>query len=178
MIERHTIDFARVSFNVISDPDRGTITLQFDQAGAGRGFRSRDPTSHSPTVWRRGLSRLRSLEHRRTRVHSCCPERGHPHPDYPDVLCFEMQRQAWLASTEAALATFLGFLRATAGIPADVWLAARSGSGMSLAQTDRSTQATPQRSPENTLRRVFQQVRVEQKEGPQTSRKKSSRPVG
>ena len=37
MIERHTIDFARVSFNVVSDADRGTITLQFDQAGGGLG---------------------------------------------------------------------------------------------------------------------------------------------
>ena len=36
MIERHTIDFARVSFNIISDADRATITLQFDQAGGAR----------------------------------------------------------------------------------------------------------------------------------------------
>jgi len=35
MSERHTVDFIRGSFNVVSDAERKTITLQFESSGDG-----------------------------------------------------------------------------------------------------------------------------------------------
>ena len=113
MIERHTIDFNRVSFNVISDADRQTITLQFDRIGSGlesiqrilRAVRRRfgEGIASRLSRWRTGQGNPFAL-----------PARIRPHPEYQDVLCFEIgvKRDARM---EAALATLLDFLRQLPG---------------------------------------------------------------
>jgi hypothetical protein len=140
MPERHTIDFARCSFNVVTDADRRTITLQFEdafRAPQGGRRRRRRPSLASQiitlrfedafpggsvvsdsvdrilkalrrrfgrgllvrmTQWRRGESNPLLL-----------PRRGHPHPDNPDVLSFEIGVKDG-SKVEGALATLLDFL--------------------------------------------------------------------
>ncbi len=160
MIERHTIDFARVSFNVISDSDRSTITLQFDQAGGAAA------SIHGilRAVQRRFgggfLSRLRRLSTGDSSPF-VLPGRGNPHPDYPDVFCFELGVKPGTTS-EAALAMLLNFVeqlpgyQRTYGSPLDpdkVTERGRTGS-----QHDASTVA------QNTLLEFFKR-RVERTKG-------------
>jgi hypothetical protein len=113
MIERHTIDFARVSFNVISDADRGTITLQFAQAGGGR----ESIRGILRAIQRRFGGGVVSRLNRWSTGESnafVLPQGSKPHPDYPDVICFAIGVKPG-ARMEAALATFLDFLRQLPG---------------------------------------------------------------
>lgn len=117
MPERHTIDFARCSFNIVTDADRRTITLQFENPFPG------------PTVVPESVDRILKDLRRRfgggilgrlIRWSSgesdplVLPRRGLPHPDNPDVLCFEIGVKDG-AKVEGALATLLDFLRRQPG---------------------------------------------------------------
>ena len=114
MIDRHSIEFDRAIFNVIADGDRRTITLQFQHTTIlerrvierilaairrrfGEGITSR------LTRWRAGQSNPLLL-----------PGHAISHPEYPDVLCFEMRVKAGEA-VEATLATVLDFIREQPG---------------------------------------------------------------
>jgi hypothetical protein len=117
MAERHTVDFARCSFNVINDADRRTITVQFENPFPGprvvpesvdrilKAIRQRfgGGIVGRLTRWSRGESNPLVL-----------PQRGHAHPDNPDVLCFEIGVKDG-ARIEGALATLLDFLRRQPG---------------------------------------------------------------
>jgi hypothetical protein len=113
MTERHTIDFARVSFNIVSDADRGTITLQFDQAGGGDGSIAgilraihQQFGDGIPCRIRRWISGERNP--------LVVSRRARPHPEYPDVLRFEISVKPG-ERIEGALAMFLDFLRQQPG---------------------------------------------------------------
>jgi hypothetical protein len=113
MIERHTIDFARVSFNIVSDADRATITLQFDQAGGGR----ESIPGILRAIQRRFGGGVMSRLNRWSTGESnpfVLPQTSRPHPDYPDVICFAIGLKPG-ARMEAALATFLDFLQQLPG---------------------------------------------------------------
>jgi hypothetical protein len=114
MIERHSIEFDRAIFNVIADSDRRTITLQFQHTTIlerrvierilaairrrfGEGIRSR------LIRWRAGQSKPLLL-----------PARGVTHPEYPDLLSYEIKVKAD-DGVEAALATLLNFIRELPG---------------------------------------------------------------
>jgi hypothetical protein len=143
MPERHTIDFARGSFNLVTDADRRTITLQFEDAfRALPGRRHRRPSLEwrimslrfedafpGGRVVSESIDRiLKALRQRfgggilgglnrwsrRERNPLVLPRRGHPHLDNPDVLCFEIGVKDG-AKVEAALATLLDFLRRQPG---------------------------------------------------------------
>jgi hypothetical protein len=117
MAERHTVDFVRDSFNLVSDAERRTITLQFEsyldrrkpipqpigrilkaiESRYGGGLMSR------LTRWRRGESNPLVL-----------PSRSQPHPDNPEVLCFEIGVRPG-ATMESALASLCEYLRQQPG---------------------------------------------------------------
>jgi len=115
MSERHTVDFDQISFNVISDAERETITLQFDatsgtygreqtkriiQAITGRfgpGIRSR------ASRWLTGLGDPLALV-----------RRSGTHPENPDVLCLELSVKRGVC-VESALAELVEFLRRQPG---------------------------------------------------------------
>ncbi len=118
MPERHSVDFRQVSFNIISDAERGTITLQYPSARGG--------SSDCEVMEIRQV--LRSLKRRYGggiggrlgRWYSgmdspfVLPSCSEPHPTNPDVLCFEIRvRQG--ERLESALATFLEFARQQPG---------------------------------------------------------------
>src|SRR4051794_26784689 len=90
MPERHSVDFERVSFNIISDARRATITLQFPSE---YGSELMDIRQILKSIMRRYGSGIRG---RLGRWHSgavsplVVPSRSKPHPEDPDVLCFEM----------------------------------------------------------------------------------------
>ena len=110
MIERHSIEFGRVIFNVVSDADRRTMTLQFQ--------------SNSSRV-RQSITRLlRAIERRfgdgiASRLRRWHSGQGNPlmlpagttrHPEYGDVLLFEIGVKPGV-SMEDALALLLDYLR-------------------------------------------------------------------
>ena len=114
MIERHSIDFDWVIFNVVSDADRHTMTLQFE--------------SNSPLV-RQGIRRiLRAIEQRfgngiASRLRRWHSGQGNPfvlpagtttHPEYGDVLFFEIGVKPGVRM-EDALASLLDHLRQLPG---------------------------------------------------------------
>lgn len=126
MAERHTIDFKQCSFNVLSDGDRGTITLQFERAGQGRRAVGR-PIAQVLTALQRAygsgivgrLHRLGSAEDDMLRL----PTESKPHPDNPDVLCFEIEVKPGCAM-DTALGAVLALLQQpeylrTLGAPLD-----------------------------------------------------------
>jgi hypothetical protein len=113
MPERHSIDFTRASVNIISDAERRTITLQYEKPlgppdaikpilGAiskkfGTGIKDR------VNRWKRGETSPFQLS-------------GHakPHPENPDVQCFEMNVSA-SERMDSALAALLECLRQQPG---------------------------------------------------------------
>ena len=110
MIERHSIEFGRVIFNVVSDADQHTMTLQFQ--------------SNSSSV-RQGITRLlRAIERRfgdgiARRLSRWHNGQGNPlmlptgtttHPEYDDVLFFEIGVKPGVRM-EDALALLLDYLR-------------------------------------------------------------------
>jgi hypothetical protein len=117
MSERHSVDFARDSFNVICDTDRHSITLQFEFSRNGRApvtdsmarilkaIRSRYGGGVVCRLnrWRRGEGRP-----------LVPPARSRPHPENPDVYCFEMRVDQG-EKIESALAGLLEFLRQQPG---------------------------------------------------------------
>ena len=113
MTERHSVEFARVGFNVISDDVRGTLTLQFDAARP-----IPDPMNQILLAIRREYSdgiasRLRRW--RTVQTNMFVPSaRIQPHPTNPDVHCFEIGVKDG-AAMEAALETLLSFLRQLPG---------------------------------------------------------------
>ena len=114
MIERHSIEFDRVIFNVISDDDRRTIALQFEFIAAIE--RSAIQRVLSAMYWRFGngvRSRLRRWIARQGNPF-VLPASSTSHPDYPDVLCFEIAVKPG-ERVEAAVATLLDFVRQLPG---------------------------------------------------------------
>ena len=94
MIERHSFEFDRAIFNVIADADRRTLTLQFQ---------------HTTILERRSVGRILTAIRRRfgngitSRLSRwktgqastlMLPGHGVSHPEYPDVLCFELKVKA------------------------------------------------------------------------------------
>lgn len=113
MSERHTIEFDGFGANILSDGERGTISLQFDVSDSrqairpmlnairrcfGHGIRSR------LTRWMTGqgdpLLRLTS--------------RDEPHPDNPDVIRVEMRVKEGV-HIDSALAALIAFFRRQPG---------------------------------------------------------------
>lgn len=117
MSERHTVDFARCSFNVVTDSDRRTITLQFDNEWSGL---QSEPIARLIKAIRQryGAGVLARLNRWRTgeRHPFILPPRCLPHPDNPDVLCYEIGVRGEGGGTmDSALATLLEFLRQQPG---------------------------------------------------------------
>lgn len=141
MPERHTVVFQRCHFNVITDHDRRTITLQFEESDPfleivlGRDGRPIKPR-RSPSVG--GLARmlsnrpidriLRALDRRfdnglagwlsRWRTGGESPlvlaAKAEVHPENPDVVCFRIGVKA-NHPTDAALAALLSYIRTLPG---------------------------------------------------------------
>ncbi len=114
MTERHSFEFDRAIFNVIADADRRTITLQFQE---------------TTVLERRVVERILTAIRRRfgdgitSRFSRWTAGQGNPlllpgrilsHPEYPDVLCFEIRVKPG-DEVEAALATLLDFIRELPG---------------------------------------------------------------
>jgi hypothetical protein len=109
MPERHTVDFKRCSFNVVCDGERRTITLQFDTWDSS----DRPPVGRvlKALRWSYGGGPLSRIGRwiRAERNPFVLPTGSRPHPDNPDVHCFEIGvRQN--ESVEGALGTILGIL--------------------------------------------------------------------
>ncbi len=110
MIERHSIEFGRVIFNVVSDADRHTMTLQFQ---SNMSLVRQSVTRLLCAIeWRFGngiASRLR-------RWHSgqgnplILPAGTTTHPEYDDVLFYEIGVKPDVRM-EDALASLLDYLR-------------------------------------------------------------------
>jgi len=157
MSERHTVDFDRVSFNIISDAEQRTITLQFDTPlwrregdhvkrllkaigrRYGAGFKSR-------------LGRWLAGERESLLV----VKRSGPHAENAEIFCFELgvKRES---KTEAALADLVEFFRRLPGYrrllgqPLDRDQIRR---GFREGSSDDSSQAAA-----DTLRRMFERRR-------------------
>jgi hypothetical protein len=115
MAERHTVDFDRISFNVLSDAERGTITLQFDSE-IGRHQNDQLKRLLSVLRYRYGasfMSRLRRWSVRAPEPLLLVGSSG-PHPENADILCLELRlnREARL---ESALVDLVEFLRRQPG---------------------------------------------------------------
>ena len=117
MAERHTVDFVPDSFNLISDGERRTITLQFE-----RSLEWRKPVPQPigrilKAIKRRyggGLmSRLHRWKHGE-RNPLVLPSRIEPHPENPDVLRFEIGVRPG-ETMESALASLFECLRRQPG---------------------------------------------------------------
>jgi hypothetical protein len=113
MSERHTVDFDRVSINVISDAERGTITLQFDNAFGGLSQNNRILQAIDRRYGVGMLSRLR-----RWIAGLGDPPvlalRSGPHPENPDVSCLVL-RVKRPVGMESALVSLMEFLRRQPG---------------------------------------------------------------
>lgn len=133
MAERHSVEFKTCSFNVLSDEDRGTITLQYDRWGSGGG-RSRKgfPRFFQAVVeecrggfdrQNPGMSRvLQALRGEYGDGLICrfkrwstgapgpfeLPSASVPHRENPDVLCFQIRVVAE-ERMEASLERLLDF---------------------------------------------------------------------
>ena len=117
MSERHTVDFARCSFNIVTDADRRTITLQFDHEAPRLGSR---PISLILKAIRRryGDGPIARLSRWKTGEANpfVLPSHSRSHPDHPDVLCYEMGVKGGGGGTmDSALAALLDFLRRQPG---------------------------------------------------------------
>jgi hypothetical protein len=113
MPEYHTIDFVRGSVNIVSDAERGIITLQFDPACDGA-----EPIG---LIWKAIETRFGGGIP--SRLNRWCmgennplilPRGGKPHPENADVLCFPIGIEADVRM-DAALATLIGFLQQLPG---------------------------------------------------------------
>jgi hypothetical protein len=112
-MEIHTIDLMKGSITIISDAEKGTITLQFDRVGDGLepvkrilkaiGRRYGDGVMGRLSRWRSGESNPFVLA-----------SQSKPHPSNPDVLCFEIRIKPG-ERLESALGTLLGLLRQQPG---------------------------------------------------------------
>jgi hypothetical protein len=117
MPERHSVDFARGSFNVLSDAQARTITLQFERTRGGR-----DPIDSTIRRVLKALDRrhgggITSRLNRWMRGEGnplVLPARPVPHPENPDVLCFEIGVRPG-ERMDSALAGLLDFLRQQPG---------------------------------------------------------------
>jgi hypothetical protein len=113
MSERHTVDFIRGSINILSNGERGTITLQFEKAADGL-----KPISRILKALERryGVGVMRRLSRWRTGESNpfVLPLRTKPHPENPDVLCFEIGVKQG-ERMESALAALIEFLRRQPG---------------------------------------------------------------
>lgn len=117
MSERHSVDFVRASFNVVSDAEKRTITLQFDHSGF-----ILHPISPPVRLVLRAFERrygagiLSRLNRWKTGETSelALPRQSNPHPENPDVFCFEIGVRPGVRM-ETALATVLLFLRQQPG---------------------------------------------------------------
>ena len=113
MAERHSIDFIRASVNIISDTQRRTITLQYEKWPG-------PPDAMKPILG--AISRKfgtgvrdrfrRWLRGENTQFVRTGPSK--PHPENPDVHCFEMIVKEG-QTIDSALAGLLGFLRQQPG---------------------------------------------------------------
>jgi hypothetical protein len=113
MPEIHTVDFRRGSINIISNAERATITLQF--AGDRDAVESVDRILKA--IRRRyGDGLINRLSRWRTGEGSSfvLPLHSRPHPESPDILCFEIGVNRG-GGLESALATLLEFLRQQPG---------------------------------------------------------------
>jgi hypothetical protein len=126
MPERQSVEFERVVFNVISDEERGTITLQFSGAG-GRSRESREIEAILNAIegrYAKGIRSRPSPEGLGSASPLVLPLRSKPHPEAPDVLCFEMRVKPG-ERMGSVLADFMDFLsqqpgyRRTFGNPLD-----------------------------------------------------------
>jgi hypothetical protein len=117
MPERHTVDFDRASLNLLSDPGKHTITLQFERSPGGR-------NRVSPTLGRNlnalqgryGVGVISRLNRWRKGAPNpfVLPSRSKPHPENPDVLCFEIGVNQG-ETMDSALAQLLDFFRQQPG---------------------------------------------------------------
>jgi hypothetical protein len=116
MPERHTVDFARCSFNVVSDGERRSIILQFHPQAAGS---KREPIALIFKALRRryGGGLIAHLNRWRTgEGHPfVLPPRTEPHPDCPEVLCYRIRVRPGGGTMDSALATLLEFFREQPG---------------------------------------------------------------
>jgi hypothetical protein len=113
MSERHTIDFARASFNVVSDAERNTITLQFESSG-GDQERVNPPIARVLKAIERRYGTGIASRLKRWRTGECnplvLPSGSTPHPENSEVFCFEIGVEPG-ERLEFALATLFEFLR-------------------------------------------------------------------
>jgi hypothetical protein len=155
MAERHTIEFREMGVNILSDAERATITLQFDQSCGGGGGRFAVDQTLKAIRGRFGDavgSRLKRL---------CADEPnplvlgspGRTHPDYPDVVNLEIGVKPGV-SMETALSCLLDFLRRqpgyrhTYGAPID---------RDSAPSSRRNNTDDPAAKAADVLRRLFEQ---------------------
>lgn len=110
MPEIHTIHLLRGNLNVISDVQKGTITLQYTQDRDGVKAIDQILTAIGSRFGDRAISRLGSGEESPFKL----PTRSRPHPDCADVLCFTIGLKPGQA-IESALANLLNFLRQQPG---------------------------------------------------------------
>jgi hypothetical protein len=113
MPEIHTVDFNDVGINVLSDPDHGTITLQYVRENHGTGHVGRILAVLRRRYGKSTLSRLNRWRDREENPF-VLPSCSTPHPDNPDILRFEIKLQH-PEQADAALALLLGFLRQQPG---------------------------------------------------------------
>jgi hypothetical protein len=113
MSERHSVEFDRVGFNVISDDVSRTLTLQFDAAHPSLEpmqrilFAIRQKYGEGITSW---LRRWRTGE-----TNKLVPSaRSKPHQTNPDVHCFDIGVKEGEA-VEVALEGLLSFLQQLPG---------------------------------------------------------------
>jgi len=113
MPERHSIDFVRASVNIIADADKRTIALQYE--------RSHGPPEAMNAILgaisrKFGTGIINRLSQWMTGRSSpfVLPRAAKPHPETPDVLCFEIGvKQS--EKMDAALDALIGFLRQQPG---------------------------------------------------------------
>jgi hypothetical protein len=117
MPERHSVDFDRVGFNVLTDAEARTITLQFENPDGPHG---EVPSGMRPILdairRRYGAGVVRRLVRwAKKRDNPLAPDvRCEPHPDNPDVLCFRIGVTPG-KRMESALTALLDFLRQQPG---------------------------------------------------------------
>jgi hypothetical protein len=113
MSERHTVDFDRVSFNVISDAERDSITLQFENVLCGRA----SIQQILKTINREfGVGLFGRVRRWITGTDHSLVLRSHSklHPENPDVVCVELGVQRG-ERMELALGELIEFLRQQPG---------------------------------------------------------------
>jgi hypothetical protein len=122
MPEIHTVHFVRGSLTVVSDAERGTISLRYPRGREGEAI----PAILKVLGRRYGDAPLSRLGRWRAGERSpfVLPPRPEPHPEGPDILCFEIGIRRG-ERPDPALASLLDFLaqqpgyRRTLGDPLD-----------------------------------------------------------